>query len=112
MCWNEIPPTCHYLAHFLILAPTPKDRILDMGFRDQMVKILDYLPKGAKEGGPRQTLLFSATQTKRVADLATLSLYKPEYIGVHDKLTTGPTPELLQQSYVVTARSSIVGSSW
>jgi ATP-dependent RNA helicase DDX10/DBP4 len=101
VCWNEIPPTCHYLAHFLILAPTPKDRILDMGFRDQMVKILDYLPKGAKEGGPRQTLLFSATQTKRVADLATLSLYKPEYIGVHDKLTTGPTPELLQQSYVV-----------
>ncbi len=72
-----------------------------MGFRDQMLRILDYLPKGAKDGGPRQTLLFSATQTKRVADLATLSLYKPEYIGVHDKITTGPTPESLQQSYVV-----------
>lgn len=72
-----------------------------MGFRDQMIKILDYLPKGAKDGGPRQTLLFSATQTKRVADLAALSLYKPEYIGVHDKLSTGPTPDSLQQSYVV-----------
>ena len=72
-----------------------------MGFRQQMVRILDYLPKGAREGGPRQTLLFSATQTKRVADLAALSLHKPEYIGVHDKVTTGPTPESLRQSYVV-----------
>lgn len=84
-----------------ILVLDEADRILDMGFRDQMIKILDYLPKGAKDGGPRQTLLFSATQTKRVADLAALSLYKPEYIGVHDKLSTGPTPESLQQSYVV-----------
>ena len=78
-----------------------KDRILDMGFREQMIRILDYLPKGAKDGGPRQTLLFSATQTKRVADLAALSLNKPEYIGVHDKVSTGPTPESLHQSYVV-----------
>lgn len=87
-------------SYILILSPPP-DRILDMGFRDQMVRILDYLPKGAKDGGPRQTLLFSATQTKRVADLAALSVYQPEYIGVHDKITTGPTPESLEQSYVV-----------
>jgi ATP-dependent RNA helicase DDX10/DBP4 len=72
-----------------------------MGFREQMIRILDYLPKGQRDGGMRQTLLFSATQTKRVADLAALSLHKPEYIGVHDKVTTGPTPESLQQSMVV-----------
>ena len=77
------------------------DRILDMGFREQMIRILDYLPPGKKDSGMRQTLLFSATQTKRVADLAALSLHKPEYIGVHDKVTTGPTPESLQQSLIV-----------
>lgn len=77
------------------------DRILDMGFRDQMIRILEYLPPGKRDGGTRQTLLFSATQTKRVADLAALSLHKPEYIGVHDKVTTGPTPESLEQSMVV-----------
>lgn len=70
------------------------DRILDMGFRQQLVHILDYLPK------ERQTMLFSATQTRDVSHLATLSLRKPEYLGVHDKEKTS-TPESLQQSYVV-----------
>jgi ATP-dependent RNA helicase DDX10/DBP4 len=81
------------------------DRILDMGFRDQMVKILDYLPPGnsndddSDEGG-RQTMLFSATQTKKVSDLAALSLYKPEYLGVHDK-EASKTPKGLEQSIMV-----------
>ena len=76
------------------------DRILDMGFRDQMIRILDYLPPGTKRGGDRQTLLFSATQTKKVSDLAALSLNKPEYVGVHDKESTA-TPESLQQNMIV-----------
>jgi ATP-dependent RNA helicase DDX10/DBP4 len=70
------------------------DRLLDMGFRDQLVTILEYLPK------TRQTLLFSATQSRDVSNLATLSLDKPEYLGVHDQEKTS-TPESLQQSYVV-----------
>ncbi|RKP13653.1 P-loop containing nucleoside triphosphate hydrolase protein [Piptocephalis cylindrospora] len=55
------------------------DRILDLGFSKYLNAILDNLPK------ERQTLLFSATQTKSVKDLARLSLNSPEYVAVHEK---------------------------
>lgn len=73
------------------------DRILDMGFRDQLIRILDYLPTGE-----RQTLLFSATQTKDVKHLATLSINRKnvEYVGVHDQ-DAETTPNQLRQSYVL-----------
>jgi ATP-dependent RNA helicase DDX10/DBP4 len=88
-----------------VLVLDEADRILDMGFRDQMIKILDYLPPGNKnedddEDGGRQTMLFSATQTKKVADLAALSLYRPEYLGVHDK-EASKTPKGLEQTVMV-----------
>lgn len=74
------------------------DRILDMGFRDQLVRILDYLPQGEA----RQTLLFSATQTKDVKHLATLSINRKtvEYIGVHDD-DAATTPDRLKQAFVL-----------
>lgn len=79
-----------------ILVLDEADRILDMGFRDQLVRILDYLPT------QRQTLLFSATQTKDVKHLATLSINRKtvEYVGVHDQDEVA-TPDQLKQSYVV-----------
>jgi ATP-dependent RNA helicase DDX10/DBP4 len=83
------------LSELKILVLDEADRILDLGFRDQLVRILDYLPSEQ-----RQTLLFSATQTRDVSALATLSLRQPEYLGVHDKEKTS-TPESLNQSYVV-----------
>lgn len=54
------------------------DRILDMGFQKTVDAIVGHLPK------ERQTLLFSATQTKKVSDLARLSLQDPEYVAVHE----------------------------
>ncbi|GAA6226204.1 probable ATP-dependent RNA helicase DDX10 [Lates japonicus] len=78
--------------HMLVLDEA--DRILDMGFADTLNAILDNLPKS------RQTLLFSATQTKSVKDLARLSLKDPEYVWVHEKAKFS-TPATLEQSYVV-----------
>lgn len=67
------------------------DRILDMGFRTTLDAIIANLPKS------RQTLLFSATQTTNVADLARLSLRNAEYIAVH----TTATPDALEQFYML-----------
>ena len=62
-----------------ILVLDEADRILDMGFKEQLDGIVAYLPAA------RQTMLFSATQTKSVKDLARLSLNNPQYLAVHDK---------------------------
>ena len=44
------------------------DRILDIGFEEEMKQIIKLLPK------KRQTMMFSATQTRKTEDLARISL--------------------------------------
>ncbi|EPS36061.1 hypothetical protein H072_10519 [Dactylellina haptotyla CBS 200.50] len=78
-----------------ILVLDEADRILDMGFKDAIDAIVQGIPKD------RQTLLFSATQTKNVNDLARLSLKDPEYVAVHESATSA-TPGKLQQHYIIT----------
>jgi ATP-dependent RNA helicase DDX18/HAS1 len=73
------------------------DRILEQGFEEDMHQIIKLLPR------ERQTILFSATQTRKVEDLARLSIQNtPLYVGVHDDATTS-TVEGLQQGYVICA---------
>lgn len=81
------------------------DRIMDMGFKKDVDALIDYLPS------ERQTLLFSATQTKRVSDLSRLALKNPEYISVHEAASTA-TPKTLQQNYVVTPLPSKLDTLW
>ena len=81
------------------------DRILDMGFQRDVDAIVEYLPPD------RQTLLFSATQTKRVSDLARLSLKDPEYITMSEA-TESATPKTLQQNYIVTPLSDKLDTLW
>jgi superfamily II DNA/RNA helicase len=52
------------------------DRMLDMGFSDDIMKIISYLPK------TRQTLLFSATMPGRIRSLAKAILKDPEQINI------------------------------
>jgi ATP-dependent RNA helicase DDX18/HAS1 len=69
------------------------DRILEIGFEEEMNQILRMLPK------ERQTALFSATQTPKVKDLVRTSMKKPVFVEVktEDKVTTA---DGLQQGYV------------
>uniref|UniRef100_A0A8C2SPC5 ATP-dependent RNA helicase n=1 Tax=Coturnix japonica TaxID=93934 RepID=A0A8C2SPC5_COTJA len=83
-----------YASDLQMLILDEADRILDMGFADTMNAIIENLPK------KRQTLLFSATQTKSVKDLARLSLKDPEYVWVHEKAKFS-TPATLDQNYIV-----------
>ena len=71
------------------------DRIMDMGFQASVDALVEHLPK------TRQTLMFSATQSKKVSDLARLSLKDPEYVSVHEAASHA-TPASLQQHYIVT----------
>ncbi|KAK7485195.1 hypothetical protein BaRGS_00023605 [Batillaria attramentaria] len=71
------------------------DRLLDMGFEEEMKQIIKLLPKR------RQTMLFSATPTRKTEDLARVSLKKePLYVGVDDSKDQA-TVEGLEQGYVV-----------
>ncbi|KAK9243564.1 P-loop containing nucleoside triphosphate hydrolase protein [Lipomyces tetrasporus] len=72
------------------------DRILEIGFEDEMRQIIKILPKD-----DRQSMLFSATQTTKVDDLARISLRPgPLYINVDEGRETS-TVEGLEQGYVV-----------
>ncbi|GAV07649.1 hypothetical protein RvY_17464 [Ramazzottius varieornatus] len=87
------------------------DQILDHGFKEAVDSIIANLPD------ERQTLLFSATQTRKVKDLARLSLKEPVDINMRQPNNVDPsqtissskkqkdgsvsTPQTLVQSYVV-----------
>lgn len=72
------------------------DRILEIGFEDEMRQIIKILPNE-----DRQSMLFSATQTTKVEDLSRISLRPgPLFINVvseHDSSTA----DGLEQGYVV-----------
>ncbi|KAK4316033.1 hypothetical protein Pmani_012778 [Petrolisthes manimaculis] len=71
------------------------DRILDVGFEEEMKQILNMLPKR------RQTMLFSATRNARVDQLASHAL-KTALIEVDvDSNKISATVEGLQQAYLV-----------
>ncbi|MBN1907796.1 MAG: DEAD/DEAH box helicase [Deltaproteobacteria bacterium] len=62
------------LIEFLVFDEA--DRMLDLGFSEEISEILNLLPS------ERRTMLFSATYTQQIRDLARKMLKNPEYIEV------------------------------
>jgi ATP-dependent RNA helicase RhlE len=68
------------------------DRMLDMGFNEDIERIISYLPV------KRQTLLFSATMPPKIRQLANKILKDPAQINI---AISKPAEGILQQAYVV-----------
>ncbi|KAK7996910.1 hypothetical protein PG989_004950 [Apiospora arundinis] len=93
------------VTNLQILVLDEADRTLDLGFQKALDALVEHLPR------ERQTLLFSATQSKRVSDLARLSLKDPEYISVH-KSAASATPVGLSQHYLVVPLPEKLNTLW
>ena len=74
-----------------ILVMDEADRLLDMGFKDEVEEIVRHTPAS------RQTLLFSATMTPKLGELIKLSLRKPARLTVDPMFDVAAT---LSQEFV------------
>lgn len=84
-----------HTKNLLVLAVDEADRVLDNGFEEDIREIVSLLP------AKRQTLLFSATQTTRVEQLARISLRgEPVFVSLK-KGDDQATVETLEQGYAV-----------
>lgn len=68
------------------------DRMLDMGFNEDIMQIVSQLPK------ERQTLMFSATMPPKIRDLARQILVNPDEVSLS---ISKPAEGILQAAYVI-----------
>ncbi|KAK2629938.1 hypothetical protein QTJ16_000758 [Diplocarpon rosae] len=86
-------------SSFEVLVLDEADRLLDLGFKDDLQKILGHLPK------QRRTGLFSASVSEAVGEIVRVGLRNPVKIAVKVKSASGDdkrTPASLQMSYLLT----------
>jgi len=83
------------LNNVTILVLDEADKMFEMGFVDDVKKIISYTPKN------RQTLLFSATISQQVHDIVVHYMKNPEKIKVQSYVDQG---KMIQHFYSVNAR--------
>jgi superfamily II DNA/RNA helicase len=79
------------------------DRMLDMGFYDDIMKIISFLPL------KRQNLLFSATMPVKIRDLARKILHDPAEINI---AISKPPAKIVQEAFVVYETQKIPLVKW
>ena len=79
------------LSHVRYFVLDEADRMLDMGFSDDIMRIVAELPKD------RQTLMFSATMPKKIQQLAATILHEPKEV----KIAVSKPAEKIDQSIFV-----------
>lgn len=68
------------------------DRMLDMGFYDDIMFIISHLPKN------RQNLLFSATMPHKIREMARKILHEPAEVNIS---ISKPNEKIVQEAFVV-----------
>lgn len=83
-----------------------------MGFLPALRAIVQHFSPSETARAERQTLLFSATQNKDIADLAKLSLHDPLYINTNKPGEEGVMPANLEQFYAVVPLDRKLDALW
>lgn len=85
------------LKHLQMLVFDEADEMLNMGFREDMEKILSYT------SGPIQKVMFSATIPRAIRDIMKRYMDNPETVTIEHEVITAPNIE----QYVVEVRDSV-----
>ena len=86
------------LSHVEYLILDEADRMLDMGFSDDIMKIISYMP------AERQTIMFSATLPPKIRELAKTILRNPAEVNI---AISKPNEAIDQSAYICYERQKL-----